>query len=158
MGASDLIILAVVILAAGFSLVIGNYVWTSFSTGLNNTIGDVSTTSETITNVTTAFNMFDTLFVMLQLGLMIGVVVSFFYLDSHPIYFFFSLFLLAFALILGAQFSNMWFELGQMSQLNATMANYPQGDWLMDNMPLLLLVTGLIGLAVLYGKTGGGRT
>ena len=159
MGAADLIILAVVILGAGFTLVFGTHLWVAFQAGFNSTIADTGVTSETMTNVNNTFNLFDTLFVFLQIGLMIAIVVSFFYLDSHPVYFFLSIFLLVIALVLGAQFSNMWWKIGQSSQLNSTVATYFSGsDWLVDSMPILILFTGLVGLAVLYGKSGGGGT
>lgn len=158
MSATDLIVFAVIILGAGFTLVFGVYLWTSFSTAFNSTASNAGSIA-TISQVNTSFTIFDTLFIFLQIGLMIALVISFYYIDSHPIYFFLSLFMLGLAIVLGASFSNMWEALGNQPSINATVTNYfPQSDWLMDNLPLLLLITGLISLAVLYGKSGGGGT
>ena len=160
MSASDLIIYAAIILAAAFSLVIGAYVWDSVSDAINNTISIETNpeVSSTITKVDTSISLFDTILVFLQIGLMIATIISFFYLDTHPVFFFFSLFLLIMALIVGAIFSNIWFELAQ-SQLSDTItSDFTQSDWVMDNLPLFVLITGVIGFIVLYGKSGGGAT
>lgn len=160
MSAQDLIIYAAIILAAGFCLVIGHYLWTNISDAINNTVGIAETNivSETIIKADTVFDMYDSLLVFLQLGLLVAVVVSFFYLDTHPVFFFTSLFILIMAVIIGAVFSNVWFELGAGTMGATITSSFPQSDWIMDNLPIFVLITGVVGFVVLYGKAGGGKT
>lgn len=158
MALSDFIVLAAILLMASFTMVIAFTIWTAFSTQFNATIGTGGPHSDIITNVNSVFNLFDSMFVYLTIGLMIALVISLYYIDTNPIFFFVTFFVLIISLVLSGQFSNIWEAVVNSPQFNATAGSFVQTNWIMSNLPLVSLAAIVIASIILYAKLGGGGT
>lgn len=104
-----------------------------------------------------AFSVFDYMFVFLAVGLGMFSVVSGFFIDSHPIFFAFSvLLLLPIVILTSAQITNVFNEIAMSPQIVATANQFPYIVLFMRNLPLFFLVMGILVAIAVHGKPGGG--
>lgn len=99
-------------------------------------------------------NIFDNIFMFLFIGSIVAVMVSAFFVRSHPIFFGISTFILVFILIFSALIANTWDELATKPQLAAGASNFTMMAFIMNNLGLVVTLIGVIVLIVLYGKRG----
>jgi hypothetical protein len=101
-----------------------------------------------------AMKTFDTIFMFVIIGLFIGLIVSSFMIQSHPIFFIVNVIVLAIVLLIAAQLSNVFDAVVlNTTQFNATaQAYYPKIIYAMANFPYILLLGGALALIALFAK------
>jgi hypothetical protein len=97
---------------------------------------------------------FDTIFMFVIIGLFIGLIVSSFMIQSHPIFFIVNVIVLAIVLLIAAQLSNVFDAVVlNTTQFNATaQVYYPKIIYAMANFPYILLLGGALALIALFAK------
>lgn len=104
-----------------------------------------------------AFTVFDYMFIFLAVGLGLFTVVSGFFIDSHPIFFAFSvLLLLPIVILTSAQITNVFNEIAISADMVAVSNQFPYIVLFMRNLPLFFLVMGILVAIAVHGKPGGG--
>jgi len=101
-----------------------------------------------------AMKTFDTIFMFLIIGLFIGLIVSSFMIQSHPIFFIINVLVLSIVLLIAAQLSNVFEAVViNTTAFNATaQAYYPKIIYAMANFPYILLLGGALALIALFAK------
>lgn len=152
---ADLFTIAIIMLIFSFIIITTAYIWDKIKAPISSMLPS-SRINEITTGVSNSLSLFDIMFGFFQIGLMIFVVFSVFYLDTNPVYFFIAIFLLVISIILSGQFSTMFTRFIQTSDINETTAvNYTIITWIMDNQPLIIAITGMLMLIFLYAKARG---
>lgn len=84
--------------------------------------------------------------------LTIVVMISSYFIDTHPIFFIVFLVLLVLSLIGIATLSNAYIEISADADLAAHVAVYPKINWIMSMWPFVVLIQGVLVGIVLYVK------
>lgn len=102
------------------------------------------------------FSLFDTVFLMLAVGLGMFTIVSAFFIDSHPVFFVFSaLIMLPIVILTSAQITNVFVEFATAVPFQPVTAEFPFIYTIMINLPLFMLVIGIFTAIVMHSKSGG---
>jgi uncharacterized membrane protein YhaH (DUF805 family) len=99
--------------------------------------------------------MVDTGFIMLVVFFWIAMLIGSYMIDTYPVFIIIFIFLIAITVILGAEFSNMYAEMGEEYQLN----NFPMMTHFFNNIVIYLIVIGFSTSMVMFAKykgVGGG--
>jgi len=146
---------AIFLLIAGF---IATEIAGEVKTQLNSTSDDVNEAFDATTN--TARNTLSTLWYIMFGGLLLGLLVTSWFIPSQPVFVPIFLVLLVITVIVGVAMSNVYealYEVTQFSQIATTQSSI---FFVMSNLPYVALIIGLIGLVVTFAKPGsaGGNT
>lgn len=100
--------------------------------------------------------IFDMIPLMILIFLFLATIISSFWINTHPAYFFVSVFLLIIFTVIFYIFSQVWFDLTLNStMLNDSASNFTAIDFMMSNFVVFGVLIGFVVLAVLYAKFGG---
>lgn len=91
------------------------------------------------------------------ISIIIGLIISSIYIDTHPAFFVVFIIILIFAIILAGIFSNVMNEIGSTSELSSTYSQFKFTSLIINHFPLMIFVVGMIVAIVLYGKSRGGN-
>jgi hypothetical protein len=106
-----------------------------------------------------ALGLFDNMFLLYAFGMGMVVIISGFFIDSHPGLFVFSVFLyLPIVIVTSAQITNAFYAIATTSTFTAIAETFPLTTLLILNLPLFILVIGILTAIVVHGKTSGGGT
>jgi len=152
----DLIVVVIVVLTFSICTFFGLTILTAFRNTMDTM--NASTQTQTILNTTdTTLKNFDYAFVFLFFGLIVAVIIGAFTIKVHPALFFVSIFVLTFIVILSGQFYNIFYEFTIASELQTAASNFTLMENIWENMPLIIMVTGIVVIIVLYAKIRGGE-
>lgn len=104
-----------------------------------------------------AFGMFDYMFLFFATGLSAFSIISAFFVNSKPIFFVFSVFMLALVILVSALVANVFYEFATSSTFSSVAIAFPYITLFMSNLPLFSLAVGLVVAIVMHGKPTGGR-
>lgn len=138
------------------------YVWTQISPELSGSLTGAVPEGETSFNVTSfgdttksTIGTYNNLFPLLLVGLLIFLMVSAFFIDTHPVFFFVSLLLLMVLITLGAAFSNMYQSIIEAPEFATTAADFGIMNLFMEKMTWIILIIFVIVAVILFAKPGG---
>ena len=98
-------------------------------------------------------NFLDGLFLFFFILIWALMIVASFMVDSHPIFFIFTIILMVFVFFLGALLGNVYEGLTDDAELDAVIAaDFPITDWIMSHFLLSCIVVGFSIIIVLFGK------
>jgi len=143
-------VFAIFLLIVGY---IGNTVGTELKDQINSTNDEVNAAFDrTIVTSTTTLSA---LWYVVFGCLMIGVFVSAWFTRDYPVMVPIYLILLVVSVIVGAAMSNAYEELSSHVTFAATGIQQIAIRFFMNNLPYVALVTGLLSLAIAFGKPEG---
>lgn len=96
--------------------------------------------------------VFDGIIVTLLFGLIMVAVVGAFLIDTHPMFFIFSVILLAVYLIIGGYMNEAWDDVNANSEFSTYSADFPLSTFIFDNIIIIILITGFLIMGSLYAK------
>lgn len=105
-----------------------------------------------------AMYTFDYMFVFLAIGLSATTLIGAFMIRSHPIFYVFSTILLGIMVLVSGQITNAFDKFVTSSAFSSIANSFPMMVTFMRNLPLFILISGILIAAVMYGRPqGGGR-
>jgi len=152
------IIIAIVIVFIGVIIVI------IFSKGLLEMVDELQSEPEFAnnTNAMTALNVvedntiywFDFAIFFILISLILGLIISSLFIDTHPALAIIFFIVLIIAVFLAGQFSNIYAEITQDSEIAATAEQFTKTNLIMgEHFPVIIFVVGIIVILILYGKS-----
>lgn len=99
-----------------------------------------------------AINGLDFIFVMVMVLLFLGLVISAFFLDTHPIFFFLFLTLFLGLIVVAAILSNTMNDILSNPTLSNESATFPLSSYVFDHYPLYIFVAIIIVSIIFYAK------
>lgn len=111
--------------------------------------------TEIYTQTTGGVSLFNTLFPFLLFGLIAMVVVSAFFIDSHPIFFFVSLIILGVVILVSVVFSNIYQTITEDTAFGDTSGNFSIMNLFMMKLPWIAAIIIFITVIILWGKSQG---
>lgn len=158
----DILVLTVVLLVFSISMLFGATLWANISPSLNQTFTASSPTGTLDSN--TAYVMqstdssmlaLDSLFIFLAFGSFVAVLITSYFVESHPIYFVLSLFMLLFSVGLTALFSNIFGEFQTSPLISSAASNYPFLEMFWLNAPTVILIFGAVTAIIILARIKG---
>lgn len=144
---------AIFLLVVGY---IGNTVGTEMKDTINSSHAEVDTAfDKTIILSTQGLNA---LWFIMFGGLLIGLMITSWFIPTHPIFVAPFIILLIIAIILGVAMSNAYDELRLESHLAPTGVEQGSVGFMMSILPYLALAVGIIALIVTFAKPGGSQS
>ena len=131
----------------GLSVIVGNELNISFQAAASDVVGfdqDILNTADTI------FTMYDYAFVVMITSAGIGIVISSMFIKTHPVFFILSLLLLIIIIPIAAIFSNVFNYTAINKELISSANSYPMMLLIMNNLPLIIAIFGILVMAGLY--------
>lgn len=104
-----------------------------------------------------AINLFDMLFVLAFCLLGLGIVLTAFFIDAHPIFLGVGLLMLLGMTLLCIILSNVFDQFSSNVAFNGQVAAYPMTVFVMDHYPTFILVFIALALIAFFGKAQVGR-
>lgn len=154
---SLIISLIVVMFALGLGAILFSKVFLSVTSEMKQQKEFSNTTLETIENVEgKTIPYLDYLFFFSFIAIFIGLIISSIYIDVHPALTVIFIIALIIAIVLAGIFSNAFIEVVEDEEIISTSNQFILTKTIVGNLPLIVLVTGIIVILVLYGKGRGG--
>jgi len=113
--------------------------------------------TEILDDADNTIGRFNVLFPLLLIGIFAFVMVVAMMGQSHPIFFFIGLIILAAALILGAVYSNVYKTMTDTNALTSTGNEFNIMNLFLEHLPIVVLILFAAIAVVLYAKSGGSR-
>lgn len=125
-------------------------------TGSTDFTGSGINITQMYSQTTSGVSLFNTLFPFLLFGLIAMVIVSAFFIDSHPIFFFVSLIILGVVILISVVFSNIYQTITEDSAFGTTSTEFSIMNIFMKKLPWIAAIVIFITIIVLWGKSQGG--
>ena len=141
-------------------IIIVTYVIPQVTEGLReSSLNDTAASRYALSTADDLTTRLDPIFLFIFVGLLMGMLISSFLIESHPVFIPIFIFLLAFSLILGGIMSNVYEEFIDNAILNATAGDQTYTNAIMDNYVLVLLGVGILSMIIIFARAryGGQR-
>jgi len=149
-----IIMIAIVFIMAIAALVFSK-VFLMITTELKGQEGMGSNTIETLESVEDkTIPLLDFAIFFSLIALMIGMIIASIYMEVHPAIVIVLIVALIVGVLLAGQMSNVFSEITAESELEATASEFKLTNVVLgSHFPLIILVTGIIVIIILYGKS-----
>lgn len=155
-GISDVLLVMVVVFTMAISLLIIVFIAgtldDALTTGFDNPVNNISaeTFHEGIGKVTSSA---DTIFLMVFIVFIIGLIITSFWFFSHPIFMVLYFILGLGGLVVSVPLSNAYQELADTPVLATAVGHLPMMDFIMNNLPLIVGVLIVLSIIIIYSKS-----
>ena len=158
---TDPIFLAFMLFSSFVSLIIVVVMWNSISPALMNAIESTDTDATTIaqinethSKITSGLYFYDYMTPIYLIGIIAMIIISAFFIQSHPIFFFMSLFLLLIFVLVGVVFSNTYQTITNTTGIAETAAHFTITETIMYWLPTIMIVVFFVAALFLFAKPG----
>jgi len=142
---------AIFILILGY---IGNLIGTEVKDKINSDDEDINASFQATIDVSN--NTLSAVWYIVLAGLLLGLMVTAWYMPTNPILIAPFAILLLIAVILGVAMSNVYEALHDVPELSTSADNQSSVNFIMNKLPYFSLVVGIIALIVTFAKPGRG--
>jgi len=153
MAITDLPVIIVFVFIIAFMFVIGAMLKDAIFPKMKLAMPSASGIFDTVSN---AFGVLDYVFMITAFGFGIATILLAFQIDTHPAFFFISLFITIISLILSPIFSNVFGIIAKNPTFSAAAESFPFIRQVMQNLPIFILVIGSMVSIVLFAKIRSG--
>lgn len=159
-GISDVFFIVVILFVLAVAFLIIMFIALSLRTEMTDTLTAMDNNSGIMFNrtITAIPQTTDTVFLIVLIGLIIGILISSFLFYSHPIFIILYIILSLGALLLSTIFSNVYETMYSTSAFNQTLAYMPITNYVMLHLPLFVLGIIALSIIVIYAKSQTGGT
>ena len=91
-------------------------------------------------------------------GLLLGLIVTAWYMPTYPVFVPVFIFLLIIAIIVGVAMSNAYEEIYAVGDFEDIASSQTSINFMMCNLPYVALIVGVMGLIITFAKPKGGET
>lgn len=149
----DVLFIVVMLLALGISVLVLNNIFSEANDKLQ--VSNLGTDAKQFSADQTADfpNVFDKFFLVIFAGLSISLFVGAFMLQTHPLFFIFTVIILAFFVMVAAVLGNVYEEVVVTPEFSAAESNYLIIPFVMNNLTFLTMGLGLTLLIGLFAKS-----
>ena len=136
---------------------IGHKIWISMSESIDTNMlnADDTDAKSVLQSATTTLNMFDYLFVVALVLMGLGLVISVYFIDSHPIFFGITLFVFLIFIFLSILMSDIFTNISSSDTFANETATFSMTNYTFQHLPLFMAVIGSIIVIVMFAKFKG---
>lgn len=156
MTASDiLIVFTVILFVTGTFFLLTNTIFTRVFTEVGN--NSMIKANNEATNVITAtknnlLNRLDYAFVLLMVGVVLGIIVSSWIYGAHPMFMIIYFIVCTIAAVIGAIVSNVWDRMLQNGYIVDAALNFPYTNYIIQHFIVFIIGVSLLGMMIIFAK------
>jgi len=147
----------VMISAFAFFLLITGYIGTTISGEVKNKLNsDNSLVNNSFdTTISISENTLSAIWYILFGGLVLGLIITSWYIPTHPVMVAPFIILLIITVIIGVAMSNAYEKIYEVEQFEDMTDTQGSINFIMTNLPYIALIIGIISLIITFAKPGG---
>jgi len=147
----------VMIAAFAFFLIIVGFIGTEINEGVKSQINSsVSTVNEAFdASINVSKGTLSAVWYVFFGGLLLGLLITAWYMPTHPVFVPVFIILLVVAIICGVALSNAYEEIYAVSDFSDIAATQTSINFVMSKLPYIALIIGIIGLIITFAKPKG---
>jgi len=152
----DIFFFLVMILGIALFILIVGYFVTEVTSQMESTVLNESAPTRTMLNYSDSIvSKLDYVFLIIFVGLIIGILISSFMIESHPIFVPIYTFLLGFAVVVGVIMGHVYDKFTENVDLAATAATHTFTSAIMDNFVKIIIGVGILSMIIIFAKARG---
>ena len=149
----DMVFVLVTLIGIAIVLVVAGYVYTQIDIGFGQSGMETTESAQALDSFASGFHIFDTSYAFILVGLIMGLLVSSFFIPSHPIFLVINIFGFMILVFIGAVFSNMYSDIILVEGLNASaMTYYPITTFIATKLPWIGAIIVFLSSIIMYAK------
>jgi len=154
MAMRDVILVAVVLFTFGSAFFIINFVGNTMNTELIGTpaIASDADAVAAFNAIGTTVNRLDYLVLALFIGLILGIIVTAWFVGGYPIFMFIYFIVIALGVLISAVLANVWETFTSEVVFGTTLSNFPITNNIILHLPVYVSVAGFIAIIVMFAK------
>lgn len=153
----DLTILVIIIFFLALAAIFGGFIYSELNDEIQNDNDFSAVAKSTSQGLEDNYvSMFDNIIFIAVILLWLGLIITSFFIDSHPIFFIITIVFMVLVFIAGMAISNAYEEVTDDEDLSGYAANFTKTNFIFDNFLIVLIVIGFTTALALYAKGGGG--
>lgn len=149
----DVIFIAIIAAVFAIFILVMAYITPQISDKLRGTEINNSAAARTALDYSDTFAArLNSVFLIVFVGLIMGMLVSAFLIEAHPIFIPIFIFFLGFAVVAGVVMSNVYESFSDSTEFAATAAQNTYVTAILDNYVLIIIVVGVLSMILTFGK------
>lgn len=149
----DGIMVIVVLFAFLIMTFFGQYILNMYNDDVSADVDMSNTSKEIVSEHNTRYtSLFDNFFLVIFIFVWALVLIASFKIDTHPVFFIFTLILLIVVFIIAAELGNTYEELVSDAELSGIAVQYTIANYIMTHLLTVAIVIGFSIVLVLFGK------
>lgn len=150
---ADMAIILVILFVTAIALPFIYFALSSVNDDIQADVGFTNESKTSLQETTDAFaSTFDGIFLLFLIGGWIFLLISTFFVDTHPIFFVLSIIIMIFIVVVTVILSNAYTDTMNDADIAAYEAEFPIMSWCMNNLVLIILAIGFTTIIALYSK------
>jgi len=151
----DIILLCIVLLVGSFSFFAFHKAFTEINTEFQSS-DLIDNSSKEIINTTntmlTSGHLLDHAAFIVFVMIVIGILLLAYMTDFSPAFVVLFIIMLLIGIIIAIQFSNAYYEVKTSSVFSTVATNFPMQNYIMENLPIVIVIIGILFGLIMYSK------
>ena len=136
-----------------FTLLISKYILVQFNTALEEDDLHTTESRQTLVDMDVAFPTFDNMILFVLVVLSIGLIITSFFIPTHPIFLVINVFGIFFLAFLGMLLSNMYADIiSESPELAEVSGTFPKLNFVMNQLPWIACILVFLVTIIQYSK------
>jgi F0F1-type ATP synthase assembly protein I len=149
----DMFFVIFMITSIAITFIVAGYVYKQIDTGFSESGLETNESSIAYDQFESSFKIFDSAFIFIILGLTIGIVISSFQIQTHPIFLVLNIIGILVLIFLGAVSSNLYTDVISQEGMNVSaLAYYPITTNVMAILPWIAVAIAILVTIIMYAK------
>ena len=148
----DWLLFGIIIIITAILFVAGTKIYNEINDNFQDS--DMSTGAKAISDdgISRFSTVWDTAFIGIFFVFALGIIVSFYVIDTHPALFFPIIIIFAIILVTLAILANVYQEFSEEPDMASTATDFEGLSWIMNNFVIISVVLGFLGIIALFAK------
>ncbi len=143
----------ILIFTITFTLLIARYIFVQFDEALEDDGLHTTESRQALVDMNVAFPTFDNMILVVLILLTIGLIVTSFFIPTHPIFMAINVFGIFFLVFMGMLLSNMYADIiAESVELASVYSTFPKLNFVMNQLPWIAAILVFIVTIVQYSK------
>ena len=154
MAARDVIFIAITLFTVAIGFFVVHYTINTVVSQLIvvEAINESDAAIEAISMSATISNRLDYVIFGLFIALILGLIITGWFIGGNPIFMFIYFIFIIIAVVLSMIFANVWDTVTQSSIFGSTVSHFVLTNNILGNLPIYISIIGLVGLVVMFAK------
>ena len=150
----DMIFVLVTITSIALTMLVALHVYDKIGSSFEESSLSTNESTQAYNDMGGAFNLFDKAYAFIVIGLIIAMLISSYFIPSHPIFIVINIFGFLILVFLGAVFSNLYVDFVNQPGFNATLfeSTYGTTAFIVTKLPWIGAIITFLGTIIMFAK------
>jgi len=149
---NDAIFVLLTLVSIAITAVIASFVYGQINTALDNSDLQTNVSAQAYDDFNVSWSIIDGSYVFIIFGLMMALLVSSFFIPTHPIFIVINVVGFLLLIFIGAVFSNIYGDIVAQPGLNITVTQFPIITFMASKLPFIGAAMLFLSTIILYAK------